>query len=42
ENVDETNKLIIYTDGYCKKNGTDDAEASIGVFFNDNDSCNFK
>ena len=40
ENVDETDKVIIYTDGYCKKNGTDDTEASIGVFFNDNDSRN--
>ncbi|CAG8791320.1 11177_t:CDS:1, partial [Gigaspora rosea] len=40
ENVDETDKVIIYTDGYCKKNGTDDAKASIGVFFNDNDSRN--
>ncbi|CAG8716968.1 1347_t:CDS:2, partial [Gigaspora rosea] len=42
ENVDETDKVKIYTDGYCKKNGTDDAETSIGVFFNDNDLLNSK
>ncbi len=33
-------KIIIYTDGACKRNGRPDASAGIGIWFGDGDSRN--
>jgi ribonuclease HI len=38
--IDENNKIEIWTDGYCKNNGKSGAIASIGVFFYDRDPRN--
>jgi ribonuclease HI len=36
----QSNIIYVYTDGACIKNGKDNSEASIGIYFGDNDNRN--
>lgn len=38
--TDQSNTMVIYTDGACRNNGTPNAKAGYGVFFGDDDARN--
>src|SRR5690242_14634408 len=40
QNIEVKDKLNVWTDGYCKRNGLSDAVGGIGVFFGDKDPRN--
>ncbi|CAG8765093.1 6388_t:CDS:1, partial [Racocetra persica] len=40
QNIEVKDKLNVWTDGFCKRNGLSDAVGGIGVFFKDKDPRN--